>query len=83
MNYTVLWDPAAEQELADVWITAADRAAVTSAADEIDRRLRRDPEQQGESRDDGRRVLLVSPLGVLFRVLPDDRIVRVIQVWSF
>jgi plasmid stabilization system protein ParE len=83
MNFTVLWDPEAEQELAAIWVAAADRAAVTAATDEIDRLLRTNPEQRGESRDDGRRILLVAPLGVLFRVLPDDRVVRVLQVWSF
>jgi hypothetical protein len=83
MNYTVLWDPDAEQALADIWMNASDRGDVTAAADQIDRVLRIDPQQQGESRAQGRRVLLIAPLGVLFRVLEQDRIVRVIQVWDF
>src|SRR5262249_51266959 len=78
-----VWDPAAEQELAELWMNSPDRNAVTLAADRIDQALKTDPEQEGESRPDGRRILLVVPLGVLFRVLPDDRLVRVLQVWRF
>src|SRR5262249_46426250 len=64
MNFTVVWDPAAEQELAELWINAPDRNAVTQAANHIDRTLQTDPEQHGESRPDGRRILIVAPLGV-------------------
>ncbi len=83
MKYTVVWIPSAEQDLAELWLIATDRAAVTQAANEIDRLLRHDPEQQGESRSDGVRVLLVAPLGVQFEVLSDDRLVRVLHVWDY
>ena len=75
MTYTVVWDPAVEQDLAHLWISAPDRQALSAAADQIDQLLRTDPEQQGESRPEGR-VLLIAPLGVLFHVLEQDRIVR-------
>jgi hypothetical protein len=42
MNYTVVWVPSAEQELAALWMAAADRDAVTRAAHEIDQQLRTD-----------------------------------------
>jgi hypothetical protein len=83
MKYTVLWQPGAEQQLAEVWVEALDRPAATRAADAIDVRLGQDPARRGESRAAGRRILLVSPLGVLFRVEPDDRIARVLTVWSY
>jgi hypothetical protein len=82
MRYTVVWVPEVEQDLADLWMNAPDRKAVTAAADQIDDLLRTDPEQQGESRPEGR-VLLIPPLGVFFHVLEQDRIVRVVQVWRF
>jgi len=36
MNYEVLWKPAAEQQLADLWMNAADGNVVTAAADALD-----------------------------------------------
>ena len=59
------------------------RRKVTAAAHRIDQRLRRNPETAGESREQGRRILLEPPLGVLFRVEPDDLIVHVLTVWRF
>ena len=83
MSYTVIWTDTAEQTLTTVWLDANDRAAVTDAANEIDQRLRTDPRVQGESREKGRRILLVPPLGVKFRVLQPDCIVQVLHVWRF
>jgi len=62
MTYTVTWTPDAEQELAAIWLQAANRAAVTRAAHEIDQRLGRDPLSEGESRSGIRRILFVWPL---------------------
>jgi hypothetical protein len=62
---------------------ASDRQAVTDAANEIDRLLAIEPLDIGESREEGRRILLVPPLGVTFYVVSEDRIVRVLDVWSF
>lgn len=83
MKYTVIWKPEAERRLATLWMDAANRSAVTEAANQIDEMLRRDPDDKGESRDRGRRVLTVPPLGVLFKVRPQDRIVYVLTVWRF
>jgi len=83
VRYTVVWIPSAERDLADLWLTATDRAAVTRAANDIDRLVQHDPDQQGESRPDGVRILFVAPLGVRFEVLPDDRLVRVLHVWQY
>jgi plasmid stabilization system protein ParE len=81
MTYTVTWVPSAEQRLADIWLHAPDRDRVTRAAHDIDQRLRRDPENDGESRSNGRRILISIPLGVIFRVFPEDRLVEVLTVW--
>jgi hypothetical protein len=81
MNYTVDWVPRAEQELAALWMDAQSRDAVTRASHRIDQLLRHDPEQAGESRPRGRRILFELPLGVVFRVYPDRRLVRVLHVW--
>jgi hypothetical protein len=83
MDYAVLWGPEAETSLVSIWLAARNRASVTDAANRIDQLLRHRPELLGESREDDRRILLVPPLGVKFRVLEDDRIVRVLDVWLF
>jgi plasmid stabilization system protein ParE len=81
MRYTVLWRPSAEQHLADIWTSAADRAAVARAADSIDARLAQNPLAQGESRVGNTRILFVDPLGVYFEVVVDDLRVWVFDVW--
>ena len=39
MNYDVFWIPAAEQELAAIWLASDDRNAVTLAAHRLEERL--------------------------------------------
>ena len=43
MRWTVVYRPAAENELIDLWVAAPDQADVTRAANLIERKLRRDP----------------------------------------
>jgi len=81
VNYTVIWKPEAEAELAELWLEAADRSAVTSAANRIDGLLGRNPDSQGESRTGSIRLMFVAPVGVFFDVREQDRIVAVLSVW--
>jgi len=83
MKYLVRWLPAAEQELAALWMSAKNRAAVSHAALEIDQDLEKDPVKVGESRTRRLRIHFVAPLGILFRVNSKDCIVQVVHVWSF
>jgi hypothetical protein len=83
MKYTVLWVRRAESKLAQIWNEAADRAEITHAANAIDAGLGDNPEDCGESRPNGLRIAIVSPLALTFRVEADDRIVRVHDVWRF
>jgi hypothetical protein len=46
-RFTVVWHQGALDELATLWIEAADRRAVASAAGEIDRYLASDAEGKG------------------------------------
>jgi hypothetical protein len=80
MSWTVVWKPAAERTLAQLWLDSPQRSAIAHAADEIDARLRHDPLAQGESRRGNRSVMFVSPLAVHYEVLPDDCLVRVLKV---
>jgi hypothetical protein len=81
MRYTVLWRREALDELAIAWMMAADREAVTVASAQIDRLLRAAPLEQGESREEGTRVLLIPPLGAEYEVEEGDRKVYVNSVW--
>jgi plasmid stabilization system protein ParE len=80
MTFTVLWSSDAERRLAQIWLDATNRDAVAHAADEIDSKLRRDPERVGESRHQSDRLVVVFPLAVYFHVSTEDRIVRVLTV---
>jgi hypothetical protein len=80
MRYTVVWTDAALNELARVWMQAADPVAVRAASNEIDRELARDPETKGVEYY-GDRLLVIPPLQATFAVHPDDREVVVLNVW--
>jgi hypothetical protein len=80
MPYTVVWDQAALDELASIWVGVSDRAAVTTAANQVEQTLRRNPHQQGEDFY-GDRLLVIDPLSIVFSVNDADRIVRVLRVW--
>jgi hypothetical protein len=80
MKYTVVWIPAAEAQLASIWINSIDRSAVTAAANAIDDSLRTDPILRGETLMRTIRVLVEEPLQVKYFVYEDDRIVRVLSV---
>jgi hypothetical protein len=47
MKYTVILTPQAEAELMELWMSAADQAEMTIAADTIDRLLKHDPHHVG------------------------------------
>ena len=81
MKYTVVWEPTAESELAELWMRATDRDGVAWAADRIDALLLNNPQQRGEPHSGARRTLIVPPLGIIFKVEEDDRKVRVLAVW--
>ena len=82
MNDTVVWQPEASRRLATIWTQAADRSAIAKAAHVIDKALGAAPQEAGESREEGFRVRFERPLGVVFEVSPQDRLVRVVAVWN-
>ena len=82
MKYTVVWIAEAERKLAAIWGNVTDREAIANAANFLDRQLARNPADVGESRPDGRRIAYCLPLGIRFRILEEDRLVKVLTVWS-
>ena len=83
MKYRVLWLPTAEDELADIWLRATNHAAITEAAQSIDRRLAAGGPDEGESRTDALRILFASPLAATFEMGEDNLEVFVVHVWRF
>ena len=83
MSYEVVWNEDAEEELAAIWNVAVDREAVTTATDEIDRRLKRSAASLGESREENFRVFVLEPIGVKFQVFDAPPRALVVRVWQF
>ena len=84
MTFDVEWDPAAEAELTRIWI-AADallRGTITKSTRALDRLLEKDPVNQGESRPNDRRIMFDLPLGIVYEVIPANKLVRVLFVWQ-
>jgi len=81
MTFTVTYKPSAEQELANLWLTAPNRQVVADTANRIDDLLKSAPFDQGESRDGQSRILFERPLAVQFEIHEEDCIVEVLKVW--
>jgi len=80
VKYTVLWSPAAERDLAALWLGAEDRPAVTEAANRLDALLSYGAHGVGESRSGITRILILPPLVVLFDVRAEDSAVEILSV---
>ena len=79
MRDTVVWTKTALGHLTNVYLHAPDPQAVTKAVNRIDLALKDDPEAKGQPF--GRFFTYEdSPLAVLFEIIPDDRMVRILTV---
>ena len=79
MRYTVVWRKPAAAGLAQLWTKAQDQQAVADASDRIDAAPRDDPELKGKPF--GKFWTIEEPpLAVLYEIIPDDRMVRVMTV---
>jgi hypothetical protein len=82
MKFTVVWKAPAKVRLAEIWLAADDRAAVTRAANRLDELLKADPFAQGESREAEFRVAFEKPLAIKFAVSQSDLMVAIAEVWA-
>ena len=80
IRFTVVWTHEAENELAEIWNQASDRASVTSAAATIDAELAVDAAAKGEQLSEGLRKLRVLPLIAIFSANQEDRLVEIATV---
>ncbi len=79
-RYVVVWPKGAQDDLAELWISARDRKAVTAAAQVIDIELSRDAETKGVELREGLRAFFTPPLRILFTVDEGDCVVEVVRV---
>jgi plasmid stabilization system protein ParE len=79
-RFTVEWLPEAENELADIWLAATDRGAVTAAEAAITQLLANDPLNVGKELSEGLRRLERTPLVVFYQVDPGRNLVEVSNV---
>jgi hypothetical protein len=79
MRFTVASLPEADDELAKIWLKAADQNAVQDASDWIELQLKNDPLKKVTPVDD---VYFVrrDPLVALCRISVDDRLVTIIEI---
>jgi hypothetical protein len=82
MNWTVIWMPPAEEQLAAAWLAAADRNAVTRAADDIDLVLETFPTTAGEPLFDTVYEYEQPPLTVEYETDDANHTVYVLRVWN-
>jgi len=78
--FTVTWRRTADARLAQLWLDAPDKNAVTAAANEIDERLRIDPHRCGLKFSDQLYEWVHPPLVVLYRISEPDCLVEVMDV---
>jgi hypothetical protein len=79
MHYIVTWLPSAIDQLALIWMQTQNRQAVADAADRIDVTLRVDPDLKSRPRN-GYWLYSDLPLIVAFEIVPDDCMVRIVNV---
>ena len=79
-RYTVVWEPDADNDVAELWMAAPNPDAVTSAIHRVIAYLSHEPEDCGEELREGLRVLNVPPLRVIYSVRPEDRLVEIDRV---
>jgi hypothetical protein len=79
-RYTVVWHESALDELADLWMKASDRNAITAAAHLIDVELSEDAPSKGVEVSEGLRAFFAPPLRILFSVDGGDRKAEVLRV---
>ncbi len=83
MTYQVHWRKGPLDDLASIWLGAnpEKRRAITRGVDAIDRSLRLNPQNVGESRSSDFRIAFCPPLAIKFQVDIAQAIVYVVHVW--
>ena len=81
MPYRVEWGADARDTLAEIWLAASDRAAVTRAQHQIDQVLTTFP-ASGEPLSEGIYVVEIPPLRVYYEIDAENLLVTVTNLGS-
>jgi len=83
--FRVDWLESALDELITLWTGAESslRVLITTATHAIERRLKTNAPNEGESRPGGRRVIFSAPLTVTYQIEPDGVTATVLHVRLF
>lgn len=80
MRYSVVWSQDADDDLLNIWLSAANRGAITAAQSRIDSELAIHPLRNADHLAEGLYRLELSPLCVVFEVSDADALIRVESV---
>ena len=80
IRYTVVWHLRAEDQLAEIWLNAKDKANVSAASNAIESEVAIDPDLKGFEVVANVRVLVITPLAAVFEIFADDRLVRIAKI---
>jgi hypothetical protein len=81
VKFSIRWSRRALDSVAQLWLDNPDqRSGITQATATIDQLLQFDPQEHGESRNDGRRIVFVPTLVAIISVDADHNVVRVLDV---
>jgi hypothetical protein len=79
MKYTLTWKPRALQQLADIWLAASDKNAVSIAVNRIERHLQART-HASSAHLFGSKLIIARPLVVLYDVSHDDCLMTIVRV---
>jgi mRNA-degrading endonuclease RelE of RelBE toxin-antitoxin system len=80
-RYKVVWRKRALNDLADIWLRAEDRQALTEAVDRVESKLAERPREWGDELCEGLFRIVAGPVRVLFTIEEPAKTVRVVRVW--
>lgn len=83
--FSVFKPQAALTEVLSAWNQADGhtRLKIEVALIHLESQLHENPFEQGESREDGTRVLFHSPLALTIEIDEEQKLVRVVRAWTF
>ncbi len=63
MAFQVIWAPKAESQLMKLWLASRSRQRIREASDELERLLKCQALEMGESRDENLRIVFLDVIG--------------------
>jgi len=83
--FTLIWSEDALDQLADIYVglTPQERQRLANSVAALNGRLQTNPEQEGESRSDGYRLVFITLAAVMFHVDLSARVVTVSSITRY